>query len=212
MLSLDQLFGVRYRKNPDCKMPTLLNEATHKSAWSVSAPTAAKSMHVAYPRPNGEQALLQLTPAKELGSITVPWEPNVFNGSGDEPRKTISFSIPDETRQQIELIEETIREALRASNPNIDSVWNSSTKPPAKHSSLLRAKITVLGDKACKCFNESREPVQLPEDWAGLPVVPIIAVKSVYIQKSMAGLVLEVVSLLIGTKTATESFDVGFFL
>jgi len=53
-------------------MPTLLAEATSPTAWSVSAPTAAKAMQVAYVRLDGKQALLQLQPMKDLGTITVP--------------------------------------------------------------------------------------------------------------------------------------------
>ena len=110
-------------------MPTLLSEAASSSAWSVSAPTAAKAMTVAYVRLNGKQPFLQLTPQKDLGSITVVWEPNVFGGSGDEVRQGIHFSIPDEIRQDLELIEERVREALKPSIPHIDSIWIGSTKP-----------------------------------------------------------------------------------
>jgi hypothetical protein len=84
--------------------------------------------------------------------------------------------------------------------PGIDAIWSSSSKPPGKHPSILRAKIVVSGDKICPCFNAAGEPVPLPTDWVGLAVLPIIAVKSVYLQKGMAGLVLEVVSLMVGEK------------
>ena len=192
-------------------MPTLLSEAASSSAWTASAPTAAKAMQVAYARLSGKQPVLQLTPQKDLGSITVPWEPNVFNGTGEEARKTISFSIPDEIRQHMELVEEAVREALKPSIPNIDSIWAGCTKPPAKHPSLLRAKIVVSGEKACACFNAAGEPVPLPKEWPGLPVVPILAVKPVYIQKAMAGLVLEVTSLMIGEPTS-QGIERGGFL
>ena len=192
-------------------MPTLLAEATSPTAWSVSAPTAAKAMQVAYVRLDGKQALLQLQPMKDLGTITVPWDPSVFQGSGNEPRKTISFSIPDVVREQMELIEEAIRDKLRESIPDIDSIWSSATKPPGKHQSLLRAKIVVAGDKACACFNAAGEPAPLPEEWRGLPVVPILAIKSVYLQKAMAGIVLEVTSLMIGEPTQ-QGVERGGFL
>ena len=105
---------------------------------------------------------------------------------------------PDETYRTMELVEEAIRDKLRESLPNIDSIWSSSTKPPGKHPSLLRAEIVVTGEKACACFSAAREPVPSPEQWVGLSVVPILVVKFVYIQKSMAGLVLEVNSLMLG--------------
>ena len=192
-------------------MPTLLSEAASSSAWSVSAPTAAKAMTAAYVRLNGKQPFLQLTPQKDLGSITVVWEPNVFGGSGDEVRQGIHFSIPDEIRQDLELIEERVREALKPSIPHIDSIWIGCTKPPSKHASLLKAKIVVSGEKACACFNAAGEPLPMPKEWPRLPAVPIIAVKSVYIQKAMAGLVLEVTSLMVGEPT-TQGLESGGFL
>ena len=102
----------------------------------------------------------------------------------------------------MKLVEEAIRDKVRESLPNIDSIWSSSTKPPGKHPSLLRATIVVTGDRACACFNAAGEPVAMPEQWVGLSVVPILVVKSVYLQKSMAGLVLKVTSMMIGEPTS----------
>jgi hypothetical protein len=155
-------------------------------------------MQIAYVRLHGRSAVLQLAPKDSLGQVTTPWAPSVYNGTGSEPRQTITFSVSDEIRQQMELIEEAVRECLKQHMPGIDAIWSSSTKPPGKHPSILRAKIVVSGDKICPCFNAAGEPVPLPTDWVGLAVLPIIAVKSVYLQKGMAGLVLEVVSLMVG--------------
>ena len=182
-------------------MTTLLSDAASNLAgWTVSQPTQAKAMQVAYVRLNGRSAALQLAPKDSLGQVTTPWAPSVYNGTGSEPRQTITFSVSDEIRQQMELIEEAVRECLKQHMPGIDAIWSSSSKPPGKHPSILRAKIVVSGDKICPCFNAAGEPVPLPTDWVGLAVLPIIAVKSVYLQKGMAGLVLEVVSLMVGEK------------
>ena len=193
-------------------MTTLLSDASgNLAAWVVSAPTHAKMMQIAYIRYNGQPAILQLAPKSSLGQVSTPWAPSVFNGSGNEPRQTITFSVPEETRQHMELVEEALREGLRQTVPGIDAIWSSSTKPPGKYASTLRAKIVVSGDKACRCYNAAGEPVPLPTEWTGLPVLPMLAVKSVYIQKSMAGLVLEVVSLMIGERTS-EGADRGGFV
>jgi hypothetical protein len=182
-------------------MTTLLSDAASNLAgWTVSQPTQAKAMQVAYVRLNGRSAALQLAPKDSLGQVTTPWPPSVYNGMGNEPRQTITFSVSDEIRQQMELIEEAVRECLKQHMPGIDAIWSSSTKPAGKHPPILRAKIVVSGDKICQCFNAAGEPVPLPTDWVGLAVLPIIAVKSVYLQKGMAGLVLEVVSLMVGEK------------
>ena len=69
----------------------------------------------------------------------------------------------------------------------------------------------MSGEKARACFNAAGEPVPLPKEWPGLPVVPILAVKSVYIQKAMAGLVLEVTSLMVGEPTA-QGIERGGFI
>ena len=182
-------------------MATLLSEAASNLAgWTVSPPTQAKAMQVAYVRLNGRSAALQVAPKSSLGQVTTPWPPSVYSGTGNEPMQTITFHVPDEIRQQVELIGEAVRECLKQHMPGIDAIWSSSTKPPGKHPSILRAKIVVSGDKICPRFNAAGEPVPLPTDWVGLAVLPTIAVKSVYLQKGMAGLVLEVVSLMVGEK------------
>ena len=189
-------------------MTTLLSDAASNLAgWTVSPPTQAKAMQVAYVRLNGRSSPLQLAPKDSLGHVTTPWAPSVFNGTGNEPRQTITFTVPDEIRQQMELIEEAVRGCLKQHLPGIDAIWSSSPKPPGKHPSILRAKIVVSGDKACPCFNAAGEPVPLPTDWVGLPALPIIAVKSVYLQTGMAGLVLEVVSLMVGQRERHQSAD-----
>ena len=50
----------------------------------------------------------------------------------------------------------------------------------------------------------------LPTEWAGLAVVPMVHVKGVYIQKMMAGLVMEVTSLMVGDVTSKENAVAGF--
>ena len=189
-------------------MTTLLSDAASNLAgWTVSQPTQAKAMQIAYVRLHGRSAVLQLAPKDSLGQVTTPWAPSVYNGTGNEPRQTITFSVSDEIRQHMELIEEAVRECLKQHMPGIDAIWSSSSKPPGKHPSILRAKIVVSGDKICPCFNAAGEPVPLPTDWVGLAVLPMIAVKSVYLQKGMAGLVLEVVSLMVGQKERHQSVD-----
>ena len=115
-------------------MTTLLSDAASNLAgWAVSPPTQAKAMRVAYVRLHGRSAVLQVAPKDSLGQATTPWAPSVFNGTGNEPRQTITFSMPGEIRQQVELIEEAVRECLKQHMPGIDAIWSSSSKPPGKH-------------------------------------------------------------------------------
>ena len=68
----------------------------------------------------------------------------------------------------------------------------------------------MSGDRACPCVDADGNAVSLPTEWAGLAVVPVVHVKGVYIQKMMAGLVIEVTSLMIGDVTSKEAPVVGF--
>ena len=192
-------------------MPTLLADAASKvGLWTASAPTAANAIQVACLKYDGKPGLLQLTSKAELGSVTTPWAPSVYKGTGNESRVTMTVNVPDAVREQMELIEERIRDLVRPYVPKIDSIWHSSTKPSDKHPSSLRAKIVVSGDRACPCVDADGNSVPLPTEWAGLAVVPVVHVKGVYIQKTLAGLVMEVSSLMVGDVVAKENAVVGF--
>ena len=192
-------------------MPTLLADAASKvDLWTISAPTAANTMQVAYVKYDGKPGVFQLTSKADLGSVTTPWMPNVFKGTGNEPRVTMTVNVPDAVREQMELIEERIRDLVRSYVPKIDSIWHSSTKPSDKHPSSLRAKIVVSGDRACPCVDADGNSVALPIEWAGLAVVPVVHLQGVYIQKMMAGLVMEVTSLMVGDVTSKGNPVAGF--
>ena len=189
-------------------MPTLLSTASSRpDAWSVQALTkASPSMEMAYLKFEDGAAILQLIAKSDLGDVCTPWTPNVYRGDGSEARVTMTVNIPDHLREDIEALEEIVRNKLRTHVPNIDARWHSASKPSDKHPSSLRLKFTISGQKACPCYNSDGEPVPMPSAWAGLSVIPIVHVKGVYIQKGMAGLVMEVVSLLVGDR---KRHDVG---
>jgi hypothetical protein len=193
-------------------MPTLLADAASRAdLWTISAPTAANAMQVAYLKFNGKPGMFQLTSKAELGSVTTPWGPNVYKGTGNESRVTMTVNVPDAIREQMECIEEKVRDLLRPHVPKIDAIWHSSTKPSDKHPSSLRAKINVSGDRVCPCVDVDGSSVPLPTAWAGLSVIPVVSIKGAYIQKAMAGLLIEVSSLMIGD-TVPKDNDVVAFL
>jgi hypothetical protein len=102
-------------------MPMLLADAaTNVDLWTISAPTAANAMQVAYVKYDGKPGLLQLTSKADLGSMTTPWMPNVFKGTGNESRVTMTANVPDAVREHMELVEERIRDRVRPSVPKID--------------------------------------------------------------------------------------------
>ena len=106
-------------------MTTLLSDAASNLAvWTVSRPTQAKAMQIAYVRLHGRSAVLQLASKDSLGQVSTPWAPSVFNGTGNEPRQTMTFSVPDEIRQQMELIEDAVRDCLKQHVPSVDAIWS----------------------------------------------------------------------------------------
>ena len=71
-------------KESEPNMPTLLADAASKvDLWTISAPTAANAMQVAYVKHDGKPGVLQLTSKAELGSVTTPWIPQRLQGHGE---------------------------------------------------------------------------------------------------------------------------------
>jgi hypothetical protein len=132
----------------------------------------------------------QLVSKDRMGEVLCLWEPSVFKGDGTEARKTIVFEIPADVRQKIEEIEETIRKSLQLS-PRV--AWHSSLKE-----GTTRAKIRMVAPKACTYVSINGEPVHQPEAWRHLEVIPVLELKSVYKQPTMAGIVWECVALMVG--------------
>ena len=132
----------------------------------------------------------QLVSKDRMGEVLCLWEPSVFKGDGTEARKTIVFEVPADVQQRVEKIEETIRKSLQLSSR---VAWHSSLKD-----GTMRAKIRMVAPKACAYVSVNGEPVHQPETWRHLEVILVIALKSVYKQPTMAGIVWECVALMIG--------------
>ena len=64
-------------------MPILLADAASKlDAWSLSPVTQGANMQAAHVKFVGKPATVQLTSKAELGTITTPWAPNMYRGTG----------------------------------------------------------------------------------------------------------------------------------
>ena len=178
-------------------MVQLLSDAV-AGAWSVDAPKSAQNMQLCNLKLDGKTAVVQLVSKDSLGSVTTPWRPSLYKGTGLESRVTVTFSIPEEVRVLMETIEEKIREGLKKHVPRIESLWHSTVKPEEKHPCSMKSKIVISGEDACPCFNSKGEKMPMPTEWTGLSVIPIIEFRAVYLQKTLGGLVSEVVGLLVG--------------
>ena len=184
-------------------MPTLLQDAAaNQAGWALSPPVPSKMMSIAYLRYEGTTPSIQLLPAAELGQVTTPFAPSAFKGTGAETRLGVMFTIPDSVAEDLRKVEATVRDQLREHISNVDAIWYSSVKAADKYPASVKAKIVVSGDRVCKCFSAEGKEVPLPTDWARLPCIPVLAIRSAYAQRSMAGLVIEVEALLVGEKKA----------
>ena len=153
--------------------------------------------------------MIQLVPSGDIEKVQVPFAPSVFKGQGDEPRKGIVFSLPDQVAQHILLLEEIVREQLRPSCPHIDAIWHSCLRVRLGFPASLRAKIWLQGLDPCKFVSEQGQRVEQPQDWSGLSCLPLISLAA-YLQKNSAGLLLDVKALMVGSKKSSASFSPCF--
>jgi hypothetical protein len=192
-------------------MPTLLADAAAElDAWTLTPLAQLPTMQVAYTRFAGTTPSIQLHDRANLGIVTTPWPPNVYRGTGNEDRVTMTVSIPDNLREHMELVEERIRDLARPSFPKIDSIWHSSSKPGDRYKSTLKAKINIRGDKMAKFVDSDGNPVDPPTQWHNLAVIPVLTVRGVYFQKTSAGLMMEVSAVMVGDVQAKSEEGVRF--
>jgi hypothetical protein len=192
-------------------MPTLLADvAANLDALTVTAASQLPTMQIANIRYSGSTLVIQPQPQESLGSITTPWMPNIFRGTGTEARVNMTMNVPDEVRESFELIEERVRDLMRSAFPKIDAIWHSATKPGGKYRSTLKAKINIAGDKAIRYIDADGNPVDPPTQWQQLAVLPLLAVRGVYVQRATAGLMVEVVACMVGAVQERKGEDLKF--
>ena len=62
---------------------------------------------------------LSLKLASDMESLTLPFEPSVFGGNGEEVRKNLVLNPPENVTQTIAAIEDSCRQQLDERAPNI---------------------------------------------------------------------------------------------
>ena len=179
-------------------------------AWAVAPPQQGKVIQTATVTCNGGAAIVQLAPKSQMGSVTTPWAPNVYRGTGEEERQTITFDIPQEIYEQFQRLEGAILEKARGVVPNVDAFWHSALRPAGNHSAALKAKIHTSGKRMCRFVDEQGQPIEPPTEWRGLPVLPILAIRGLFIQKTMVGLMLDVAALMVGSANERPEIDFQF--
>ena len=82
--------------NPHIPAMMMLADADAQ-AWAIGPPLQGKVIQTANVTYNGKPATAQLMPRSQMGSVTTPWAPNVYRGTGEEERQTITFEITHST-------------------------------------------------------------------------------------------------------------------
>ena len=163
---------------------------------------------------DGQDVQFLLGPAGSFPA-TIPFEPNVFGGSGGEPRKAITFSLPDrKTVGAVYEIERKAKELLR-STAKSEIKWNSAiTEETATYPASLKAKIWVTGERAAAIRNQNGEQVSMPgQPWQRPTANAALTVKGVYhMGNGQAGLVIQVNALHLGPRGAPHDTYVPFDL
>ena len=132
----------------------------------------------------------------KINGITTPFAPSVFNGTGEETRQSVVFSIPDEVYQLLRSFEDDFKAQLSTSEcPKVEEMWHSSLKPAEKYAATFKAKINLSGDKACTFFTMDQEPAKAPSNWRGLEVNAVLRIGGVYAQARGVGMLCEVTHL-----------------
>ena len=181
-------------------MPILLSDAVAQlSQWTLG-PAKSKNgqMSIASIMAKDGWPSVQLLPRERLGDIHTPFEPSVFRGTGEEPRKGTVFAVPRDVLADITQIEEWAKKQAPS------QIWHSVVKEPGNYSGSVKAKINVSGPNVCSVVSMDGKPMKWPESWARLPVIPIVEVRGVYSQKTGSGLILDVTHLMVG-ETEPES-------
>lgn len=183
----------------------LLPSQVDVTSWNLAAPRSVGQMSIASITTEGQPPLLQLVSRADIGSCTTPFAPSVFRGTGEETRKSVVFTVPEETAKEILKIEEWASQALQKEAGRAQ--WCSCIRRMERFPPGLKAKINT---QTVQCFDLDDQPRELPEDWHGLAVAPILQVRGVYLQKQAYGLIVDCIAMMVGEKRAPAQVRVAF--
>ena len=173
-------------------MATLLSNVDN-AAWSLGVGKQGKFV-VTFPlRLSEGLPAIQLVPS-DCRDITTPFPPSVFQGDGDEPRQTLILNISEEVFTAFATLEDTIRDLLRPLHPNVNQLWHSALRQASNYPAQLRVKVNLSGGREVQVFNEADQRIDVPTNWRGLEVVPIVSL-AVFVQSKTAGLIVDLVAL-----------------
>ena len=118
--------------------------------------------------------------------LVVPFSPGVFNGKGNEERVNICFTISDEWVDAVKRLEGVCKEKVG------ESTWASCIKETEGYAPLLKAKLQLTGEKACKYYDDEGRSTSMPLSWNRIQCNAIISVRGIYFAGTSTGLQLDV--------------------
>jgi hypothetical protein len=190
---------------------TLAEEA---ETWTIGPASSAKVAGLQlYPiRCDGRYPSFQPCVADDLGSMKVLYEPSVYNGNGSEERVNITMSIDEQAAKDILNMEQVVINKLRSSVPNIGANWNSCIRLPSEHAGYtFKCKVRIRGEGCVRCFSRTREEMTLPQSLRGFTIVPVVEVRSAYVQRSSVGLVFEMTACILGDNPYVKAVTGAIF-
>ena len=174
-----------------------LGETTF-DAWQLGeVQTSSKGVRSASLTADGQPIFLQLTPQAE--PLTTPFGASSFNNE-ETNRKTLDFRCTPDLQEFLRRLDEWARLYLA---DNAQRLFKGKTpeyreclQKKGEYPETVRTKINVSGQRACRCWSERYEKIDIPEDLRQCGLVPRVQAKSLYVMGKEVGLVLEVTDLL----------------
>ena len=174
----------------DVTRPVLLTSLP-LDGWDLSEPKTVKAMKIANLTHAGVTPITRLA---EGINLTIPFAPTTFGG-GTTERKGCLVSINDKLADYLTQLEVLARAQLTETTPNIDNIWTTAVRRDAHFPPSLRCKINTSGLHMASFYKEDGELAPEPGDWRQLPVNLYVLIRGVYLQKTCAGLLIDVTHL-----------------
>ena len=163
------------------------------TAWILGTGKQGKFVQTFPLRLGNGLAALQLVPS-DSREISIPFPPTTFQGDTDEPRQTLTLNVPEDVFLAFATVEDAVRELLRPSHANIDSLWHTSLRQAGAYPAQLKVKVNLSGAREVQVFNEADQCIDTPTNWKGLQVVPIVTLAA-FVQAKTAGMIIDLAAL-----------------
>ena len=174
----------------DVTRPVLLTSLP-LDGWELSEPKTVKALKILNLTHAGVTPITRLADGIKL---TMPFAPTTFGGGTGE-RKGCLVTINEELADYLTQLEGLAKAHLAETAPKIENIWTTAVRRDDHFPPSLRCKINTSGLHMASFYKEDGELAPEPEDWRQLPVNVCIVFRGVYLQKTCAGLLIDVTHL-----------------